>query len=135
MSEHIQDILGSLSDEQKHELIKALTKDTKPEPKEVKKERVAREPEETFTTKIKSEDEDGRVAGVPVNEMPRMNTFVDDGSEHKDKKNTTPDVPHSERKRPAFKKVSQTCTRCNKVFEVHPQFTRDFYICDPCLKR
>jgi hypothetical protein len=133
MAEDLQDILGSLSDDQKNELIKALTAEVKPEKAEPKQE--AREPEETFTTNIKSSDEKGRVAGVPVNEMPRHNSFTDSGTEHQDEKNTTPDVSHAERKRPAFKRVDQTCTRCNKSYEIHPQFARDFYICDSCLKR
>ena len=122
MSEDLQDILGSLSDDQKKELIKALTAEVKP--KKVEPKREARKPEETFTTNIKSSDEKGRVAGVPVS-----------GTEHQDEKNTTPDVSHSERKRPAFKRVDQTCTRCNKSYEIHPQFARDFYICDSCLKK
>ena len=126
------DFVNNLSEEQKQKLVEKLI--GKPEPKPQPKSSV-REPEETFTTKIKSDDEDGRVAGVPVNEMPRYNEFTDDGTEHQDEKNATPEVGVSERKRPAFKKVNQTCTRCDKTYEVHPHFARDFYICDSCLKR
>ena len=85
--------------------------------------------------KIKKDGDTGRVAGVPVNEMARFNKFSDDGSDHKDNNNTTPEIALSERRRPPFKKVSQLCTRCSKTFDVHPHFARDFYICDSCLKK
>ena len=88
-----------------------------------------------FLSPIKKENEDGRVAGVSVNRMPRENKFVDRGTEHKDEQNATPEVELTARKRPAFKKIKQICTRCNEVFETHPQFKRDFYICDRCLKK
>ncbi len=65
----------------------------------------------------------------------RVNKFVDDGREHKDKMNTTPDVAITERSRPKFQKVIQLCTRCDKKFEVHPSFVRDFFVCDKCLRR
>jgi hypothetical protein len=65
----------------------------------------------------------------------RENKFVDHGTEHKDDQNATPQIELTERKRPAFKKITQTCTRCNRGCETHPQFKRDFYICDRCLRK
>tara|TARA_R100000008_G_C3587289_1_gene173520 strand:- start:6891 stop:7304 length:414 start_codon:yes stop_codon:yes gene_type:complete len=137
MSEHLEDFLGSLSQEQKDRLLQMLgDSQSSPEPKQPETKSVAREPEQDFTMKIKKEgEEEGKVTGVPVNEMPRFNKFVDDGTEHKDKQNETPSLSLTERKRPPFKKVSQLCSRCNQTFDVHPQFARDFYICDKCLKR
>tara|TARA_Y100001938_G_scaffold138443_1_gene203968 strand:+ start:2313 stop:2768 length:456 start_codon:yes stop_codon:yes gene_type:complete len=95
----------------------------------------SRSDDSEFLSKIKKEKTNGEVAGVPVNKMPRENKFVDHGTEHKDDQNSTPKVELTERKRPAFKKIKQTCTRCGETFETHPQFKRDFYICDRCLKR
>lgn len=63
----------------------------------------------------------------------RKNEFTDDGKEHADIE--TPKVTLQERRRPKFQKVEQTCTLCNKVVEVHPQFARDFYKCDRCMRR
>ena len=134
-SEHLQDFLGSLSSEQKEELIKALTAPKEEEEQAPPVVKPLKEPQEDFTMKIKKDGDTGRVAGVPVNEMARFNKFSDDGSEHKDNNNATPEIALSERRRPPFKKVSQLCTRCNKTFDVHPQFVRDFYICDSCLKK
>jgi len=135
-SEHLQDFLGTLSPEQKEELMKALSTSSTEKPSTPKETNSTRETQDDFTMKIKKQGEDvGRVTGVPVNEMPRFNKFSDDGTEHTDANNTTPKVALTERKRPPFKKVSQLCTRCNKTFSVHPQFARDFYICDSCLKK
>tara|TARA_R110000824_G_scaffold218372_1_gene404951 strand:- start:3040 stop:3462 length:423 start_codon:yes stop_codon:yes gene_type:complete len=138
-SEHLQDFLGNLSAEQKEELIRALKKSEPPAPKQEKEQpppvKSLKEPQEDFTMKIKKDGDTGRVAGVPVNEMARFNKFSDDGSDHKDNNNTTPEIALSERRRPPFKKVSQLCTRCSKTFDVHPHFARDFYICDSCLKK
>lgn len=72
--------------------------------------------------------------GTPVNEVKnRVNKFADDGVEAKDI--ATPDIKPTERKRPAFKMIQQTCTRCNKTVDTHPAHQRDFYICDRCLKK
>jgi hypothetical protein len=65
----------------------------------------------------------------------RVNKFVDDGTEHKDAMNKTPEITRTERSRPKFSKVVQVCTRCNKEVEIHPSFKRDFFVCDRCLKR
>jgi hypothetical protein len=71
----------------------------------------------------------------PVEVKPRENQFVDNGEEFKDGDNATPQVQLTERRRPAFKKVEQTCSRCSKTVEVHPQHAREFYVCDKCLRR
>lgn len=72
--------------------------------------------------------------GTPVNQVKnRINKFSDDGVEAKDI--MTPDIRPTERKRPAFKMIQQTCTRCNKTVDTHPAHQRDFYICDRCLKK
>jgi formamidopyrimidine-DNA glycosylase len=69
----------------------------------------------------------------PVEVKSRTNTFVDDGSEHSDV--ITPEIARAERRRPAFKKTEQTCSRCSKIVEVHPQHAREFFVCDRCLRR
>ena len=128
--------VNSLSEDQKKELELALkesvtiTKDEKTAPKLVPKTQ-----DGSFTTSIQKERAEGETFGVPVTELPRFNTFEDNGSEHQDKNNITPDVELTERRRPAFKKVTQVCTRCGKTVETHPQHSRDFYICDRCLKK
>lgn len=71
----------------------------------------------------------------PVTEGKRFNKFQDSGTDHKDEANTTPNVELTERRRPGFKRVEQTCNRCSKSVEVHPQHVRDFFVCDSCLRR
>tara|TARA_R110000824_G_scaffold50464_1_gene140884 strand:+ start:691 stop:1119 length:429 start_codon:yes stop_codon:yes gene_type:complete len=64
----------------------------------------------------------------------RVNLFSDDGTEHKDPLNKTPEVTPTERKRPPIKNVSQTCSSCGKSLEVHPAHKRENFICDKCLR-
>tara|TARA_Y100000004_G_C8859512_1_gene388375 strand:+ start:395 stop:904 length:510 start_codon:yes stop_codon:yes gene_type:complete len=72
--------------------------------------------------------------GVPVNEVKnRFNSFHDDGTEAKDVK--TPEVELTERRRPAFKMVEQTCGKCSETFMVHPAHKRDFFVCDKCIPK
>ena len=131
-------IVDDLSEEQRQKLIEKLTR----EPEKKKEEpfsavnhssRVAGNG--PITTEIQKIKQEGRVTGVPVNEMPRFNRFTDDGAEHKDNQHETPDRDLTERTREPFKSIKQICTRCSKSIETHPQFHREFYICDPCLKR
>jgi formamidopyrimidine-DNA glycosylase len=69
---------------------------------------------------------------VPVNAIKkRVNTFQDDGIEAKDI--TTPDIKPTERKRPRFQPIYQTCQKCNKSIQTHPTHKRDFFICDRCI--
>ena len=74
-------------------------------------------------------------SGQPLEIKKRHNEFSDNGDEHRDENHTTPTVELTERRRPKFQKVEQICTRCNKTITVHPQHTREFYVCDRCLRR
>lgn len=85
-------------------------------------------------TRTKSVDNSANRGGVPVNEMRgRTNLFSDDGVEAKDI--TTPQIKPTERRRPAFKMVQQTCQKCGKTQETHPAHKRDYYICDRCIPK
>jgi hypothetical protein len=126
------DFVKNLSKEQKQRLIEKLIGEPEPEPKT---KPTPKTQDGSFTTSIKKDKQEGEIFGVPVTEMPRFNKFEDDGSDHKDKQNATPDVELTERRRPPFKKITQTCTRCDNTVETHPQFYREFYICDRCLKK
>ena len=121
------DFVKDMSEEQKQKLMQKLINSPKPS-----KAPDSRQNEFDFAMKPK--ESQSSVGGSPVNQAGRENKFVDTG-EHKDKHNITPEIQLTERKRPAFKKIKQSCTRCSEVFETHPQFKRDFYICDRCLKR
>jgi hypothetical protein len=70
----------------------------------------------------------------PLEVRQRENLYQDTG-EHKDKNNKTPEIELTERRRPSFKKVEQTCQRCTKSVLVNPSFARDFFTCDSCLRR
>ena len=124
----------NLSEDQKKELLMVLKESTDTDNK-VAPKLVPKIEDGSFTTSIQKKQTEGETFGVPVTEMPRFNKFEDDGSDHKDKQNATPDVELTERRRPPFKKITQTCTRCNNKVETHPQFHREFYICDRCLKK
>jgi len=65
----------------------------------------------------------------------RVNKFVDDGTEHKDRSNETPEITRTERTRPKFSKVSQVCSKCGAEVKVNPVFKRDFFVCDKCLRK
>lgn len=72
----------------------------------------------------------------PVSTPPgRINKFVDDGTEHRDDINKTPDITRTERTRPKFSKVVQICSKCSAEVEVNPVFKRDFFVCDKCLRK
>lgn len=62
----------------------------------------------------------------------RANLFSDDGTEHKDEANKTPEIIPTNRSRAKFKKVKQVCGHCKKSEMVHPQFVREFYSCAKC---
>ena len=70
----------------------------------------------------------------PVEVVKRSNLYEDKG-EHKDSINQTPTIELTERRRPSFKKVDQTCQKCSRVVKVNPSFARDFFTCDSCLRR
>lgn len=83
-----------------------------------------------FTRSSKNKNSSSTTA---VNQVKnRVNLFSDDGTEAKDV--VTPKVELTERRRPAFKMIKQTCSKCNEVFETHPTHQREFYVCDRCIK-
>jgi hypothetical protein len=85
---------------------------------------------EEFTMSNRNENTSG---SRPLDVRKRVNKFVDDGSLHEDVE--TPSIKINERRRNPFKKISQSCSLCNKVVEVHPQFVREFFKCDKCMRR
>jgi hypothetical protein len=99
-----------------------------------KTKRLANEEFDKFVMRNNVENDDNRT-GQPLEIKNRVNEFVDDGEEHKDEENVTPSVKLTERRRPAFKMTDQTCSKCNNVYKVHPQHTREFYVCDKCIRK
>jgi hypothetical protein len=84
-----------------------------------------------FTIKQKTNEP---TASSPVTDIKnRVNLFQDDGTIAKDI--TTPEIAPTERNRKQYKPVDQLCQRCNKSFAVNPAHVRDFFVCDPCLKK
>ena len=77
----------------------------------------------------------GRSQGEAINTTQRTNSFVDDGTEHKDLENSTPAVKLTERARTPFRKIDQVCQRCSKKVSVHPAHKREYYICDDCIRK
>tara|TARA_R110000824_G_scaffold124116_1_gene282327 strand:+ start:474 stop:869 length:396 start_codon:yes stop_codon:yes gene_type:complete len=72
--------------------------------------------------------------GAKPTKMKMVNTFVDDGTEHKDRQNETPEVEPTERKRGPTNKVEQSCQSCSAKVKVHPLHSREFFVCDKCLR-
>jgi len=84
-----------------------------------------------FTIKKKTDEP---TSGSPVNDQKeRTNLFQDDGTIAKDI--ITPETTPAERNRKQYKPVDQLCQRCNKSFAVNPAHVRDFFVCDPCLRK
>ena len=121
-----------------NELLEAGTETKDETPPETKK------PKASMSAKLKdndtsdfiftrSSDNKNTSNAVAVNEVKnRVNLFTDDGTEAKDV--TTPKVELTERRRPPFKMIKQTCKKCSETFETHPTHQREFYICDRCIK-
>ena len=128
----IKSLLDTLTPEQKAELAKSLLDTQQQETKPVYKRNP---PKEDDNNQFVMNEKVNKVTPEPVTERKRYNQFTDDGTEHKDKDNQTPSIELTERRRPAFKKVEQVCSRCSKAVEVHPQHAREFYVCDRCLRR
>lgn len=62
------------------------------------------------------------------------NIFVDDGSEHRDAENTTPNVPLTPRRRKPYEPKSVNCHVCGKNYKVNPSLlSGEFYRCDSCV--
>lgn len=121
----VSKLLDVLTPEQKQQLMNSLSADEPEEKQPVQK--VDEQFSEFSMNKINNKQP------RPVERKQRVNQFVDDGSEHNDI--ATPEVSRTERRRPTFKKAEQTCSRCSKVVEVHPQHAREFFVCDRCLRR
>ena len=131
MSEDIvETLLNMMTEEQRTELINKLSKTD--ELRDVnKKQQETQPPQETrapddFT--MKKDEPEQRSAEVEVKQ--RVNLFTDDGVEHKDDLNKTPDI----RKRKAASKVKQKCQQCSREKDIHPAHRRETFICDDCLR-
>tara|TARA_Y100000592_G_scaffold95869_1_gene163259 strand:+ start:6909 stop:7310 length:402 start_codon:yes stop_codon:yes gene_type:complete len=124
----VQKMMQLLTPEQKQELAASLLAEDKP--KEAKPpESVNRDVDDFTMTRDKP-----KPSSTQVEVKQRVNLFTDDGTEHKDEQNKTPDITPTERKRKPVKMVSQFCAACNSSVEVHPQHARDFFTCDKCLR-
>ena len=124
----VQKMMQLLTPEQKQELAASLLEEDKP--KEVKPpESVNRDVDDFTMTRDKP-----KPSSTQVEVKQRVNLFTDDGTEHKDEQNKTPDIAPTERKRKPVKMVSQFCAACNSSVDVHPQHARDFFTCDKCLR-
>ena len=121
----VEKMLELLTPEQKQELAASLLKEDKP--KEVKPTKNATVADD-FTM---SQDKPSRLYSLEVKQ--RVNLFSDDGTEHKDELNKTPEITPTERKRQPVKNISQTCSVCSSVAQVHPTHKRENFICDKCL--
>ncbi len=134
----LEEFIKSLSVEQKQALLQSISESLndqppieKKKPKPVKTTKSAqRDTDLDFTVSRKDSEERTR---MPVTERERFNSFIDDGSEAKGEEFSTPDTPPTERRRPPAKKVTQTCSRCGKTFEVHPTHARERFVCDKCI--
>ena len=124
----VQKMMQLLTPEQKQELAASLLAEDKPE--EAKPpENVNRDVDDFTMTRDKP-----KPSSTQVEVKQRVNLFTDDGTEHKDELNKTPEIAPTERKRKPVKMVSQFCAACNSSVEVHPQHARDFFTCDKCLR-
>lgn len=130
----VQQVLKMMTEEQKAELISKLSKtdelrDVNKVRQETQPPQETRAPDDFTMTREKPKQN-----STQVEVKKRENLFTDDGVEHKDEQNVTPQISLTERKRPPVKKVSQTCSSCNKTSEVHPTHKRENFICDSCLR-
>ena len=124
----VQKMLQLLTPEQKQELAASLLQEDKQE--EVAPPKADKTVADDFTmTRDKP-----KPRSTQIELKKRVNLFTDDGTEHKDEQNKTPDIPLTERKRKPTQMVSQVCQACNNSVEVHPTHRRDFFTCDKCLR-
>ena len=124
----VQKMLQLLTPEQRQELAASLLEeDNKEEDTNTKVDKVVAD---DFTmTRDKP-----KPSSTQVEVKQRVNLFTDDGIEHKDEQNKTPEIAPTERKRKPTQMVSQVCQVCNNSVEVHPTHKRDFFTCDKCLR-
>ena len=124
----VQKMLQLLTPEQKQELAASLL--TEDKPKEVKPTEIVNRDVDDFTmTRDKP-----KPTSTQIELKKRVNLFSDDGTEHRDEQNKTPEVAPTERKRKPTQMVSQVCQACNTTVEIHPTHRRDFFTCDKCLR-
>lgn len=124
----VQKMLQLLTPEQRQELAASLLKEDKQE-EVVPPKQEARAPDDFTMTRDKP-----KPSSTQIEVKQRVNLFTDDGTEHKDEQNKTPDISLTERKRKPTQMVSQVCQACNNSVEVHPTHKRDFFTCDKCLR-
>lgn len=124
----VQKMLQLLTPEQKQELAASLLQEDKQE--EATPPKVDNVVADDFTmTRDKPKPK-----STQIELKKRVNLFTDDGTEHRDEQNKTPEIPLTERKRKPTQMVSQVCQACNNSVEVHPTHRRDFFTCDKCLR-
>ena len=124
----VQKMLQLLTPEQKQELAASLLQEDKQE--EVTPPKVDNVVADDFTmTRDKPKPK-----STQIELKKRVNLFTDDGTEHRDEQNKTPEIPLTERKRKPTQMVSQVCQACGASVEVHPTHKRDFFTCDKCLR-
>lgn len=124
----VQKMLQLLTPEQRQELAASLLQEDKQE------KTTAPKVESVVSNDFTMTRDKPKPSSTQVEVKQRVNLFSDDGTEHKDEQNKTPDVTPTERKRKPAKMVSQFCAACNSSVEVHPQHARDFFTCDKCLR-
>ena len=124
----VQKMLQLLTPEQRQELAASLLKEDKQEEVAPPKQE-SRAPDDFTMTRDKP-----KPSSTQIEVKQRVNLFTDDGTEHKDEQNKTPDISLTERKRKPTQMVSQVCQACNNSVEVHPTHKRDFFTCDKCLR-
>lgn len=128
----VQQVLKMMTEEQKAELISKLSKtdelrDVNKVRQETQAPKETRAPDDFTMTRDKPKQN-----SIQVEVKKRENLFVDDGTEHKNEANKTPEIIPTARSRPKFEKVKQVCNYCGKLEMVHPQFVREFYTCTRC---
>lgn len=121
----MEDFVGSLTEEQKAQLLNALA----PKPKE----EVSEEPTETIAEDFtmhkdkKNGVKDRRKQPVRA----RANTWTDTG-EHREIE--TPKVQRTPRNRPSPKKKDVKCNSCGKTFKVNASIIYgEYYRCERCV--
>lgn len=132
MSEDIvETLLKIMTEEQKAELINKLsTTDELRDVNKKQKKTAAKSLDAYDDFTMKKEKPKQNSTQVEVKQ--RVNLFVDDGTEHKNEANKTPEIVPAARSRPKFEKVEQVCNYCKKSEMVHPQFVRELYTCINC---
>jgi|14BtaG_2_1085337.scaffolds.fasta_scaffold00840_6 hypothetical protein len=135
--EIVETLLNMMTEEQKAQLIKKLKSsditDSKPqEPPAPCRLKQTGSQDARVSDDFTMKREKPQQKSIQVEVKKRENLFVDDGTEHKNEANKTPEIVPTARSRPKFEKVEQVCNYCKKSEMVHPQFVREFYTCVRC---